>query len=575
MALLAQIRVQPNPVAPNQVVMGMMSVQNTGPTQEVILSLSGSITGPAGAVIIQTLVTQPALPIIVSPGQQAEFIFMQAACDTPGSYAMFAGGTAVSGSFSAPSLPFSVSSNVIAPGPVLNLAAEAGDTTVDLTWDPPEDAVSAGVTGYLVVQEPTGLAYVQATTGRSITGLTNGTPYTFNVIAVVTSEVSATPAVPTPLPGVVLNLLATPGDTIVDLAWDPPANAVAAGVTGYHVVQSPGSVTTDQAGTTLHVTGLSNGTPYTWNVNAVGTAGSGSVTPVISTPVAPVSAFFAGVTSNASLVVLVGDAAASSPDAITYTARTTPGTGYNAVATDGTNFVAVGFDFGGGTGVAALSTNGTSWSSKTIANEIWHAVAWNGSVFAAVGTDNSGAFSPAATSPDGVTWTARTITDGQYLGIAWNSSVFCAVGIDPGGSVGVAFTSPTGVTWTSRAITTGIYNAVAWNGSVFCAVGSNFALSAGVASTSPTGTVWTSRTIPAYNWTGIAWNGSVFAAVGSTLGFAAGTTAATSPDGITWTSRTIPSGFYQTITWDSALSLFVAVGDAKATSPDGTTWTAR
>src|SRR5574341_2002976 len=66
--------------------------------------------------------------------------------------------------------------------------------------------------------------------------------------------------------------------------------------------------------------------------------------------------------------------------------------------------------------VAATSPDGITWTARTIPAGTYRSVAWNGTVFAAVGD------SVAATSPDGITWTARTMPAGLYCGVAWTGT---------------------------------------------------------------------------------------------------------------------------------------------------------
>jgi len=181
-----------------------------------------------------------------------------------------------------------------------------------------------------------------------------------------------------------------------------------------------------------------------------------------------------------------------------------------------------------GSNAASTSPDGITWTARTLpSSQEWLSVAWNGSVFCAVSFNSSNV---AATSPDGITWTARTLpSSSDWRAVTWNGSVFCAVAFGT-----TAATSPDGITWTVRTLpSSDSWQAIAWNGSVFCAVAGGST----AAATSPDGITWTARTLPStQDWYSITWNGSVFCAIG-----AYSTAAATSPDGITWTARTLPS----------------------------------
>lgn len=87
-------------------------------------------------------------------------------------------------------------------------------------------------------------------------------------------------------PGAPTSVSATAGDAQATVTFVAPTFAgIPAGITGYLATSSPGGVTATGASSPLTVTGLSNGTSYTFNVQATNSIGygpagtSGSVTP--------------------------------------------------------------------------------------------------------------------------------------------------------------------------------------------------------------------------------------------------------------------------------------------------------
>jgi hypothetical protein len=89
---------------------------------------------------------------------------------------------------------------------------------------------------------------------------------------------------------------ATGGDASASVSFTAPANVGGSAVTAYYAVSNPGQITSSGASSPVTVTGLSNGTSYTfqvWALNSFGpgpfSAASGSVTPA-----APRGAFGGG-----------------------------------------------------------------------------------------------------------------------------------------------------------------------------------------------------------------------------------------------------------------------------------------
>ena len=190
------------------------------------------------------------------------------------------------------------------PGAPYNLSGTSGDALVALTWTAPSGN-GATITGYLVrYSTDSGSTWSdpQATGSTSaactVTGLTNGTAYLFQVAAVNavgTSAYSASSSAITPAgaPGAPTSVNGTSGDTHVALTWAAPTSNGGATVTRYEVrykasgdAEFGNPVSTGSAGTSYTVTGLTNGTPYVFEVRAVNSAGNGawSVSSGVVTP---------------------------------------------------------------------------------------------------------------------------------------------------------------------------------------------------------------------------------------------------------------------------------------------------
>ncbi len=71
-----------------------------------------------------------------------------------------------------------------APDPATGVSGTAGDTQVDVSFTPPSDAGGAAVTGYRVQDNTGAFGASGSASPITVTGLTNGASYTFNVWAI-------------------------------------------------------------------------------------------------------------------------------------------------------------------------------------------------------------------------------------------------------------------------------------------------------------------------------------------------------------------------------------------------------
>ena len=171
-------------------------------------------------------------------------------------------------------IPFTV------PGIPADVTATAGNGQATVTFTAPADDGGSPVTGYEVTASP-GNIKVSTTTGTSIvvTGLSNGTSYTFTVKAVnaAGSGAASAPsneAIPATVPGVPGNVEATAGNGQATVTFTAPADNGGSPVTGYEVTASPGNIKVTSIGTRIVITGLSNGISYTFTVKAINSIGS-------------------------------------------------------------------------------------------------------------------------------------------------------------------------------------------------------------------------------------------------------------------------------------------------------------
>jgi fibronectin type 3 domain-containing protein len=185
------------------------------------------------------------------------------------------------------------------PGLVTTLTCTAGDSQVTLNWNSLTNA-----TGYRIYRDTLGgiggaLAItVGNTTTATDTGLVNGTTYFYSVGAFNASGenfgtgafASATPTGTSSFGGVPTNLRATPGNAQVVLNWNPVSNAASYNI--FRSIPSNGTGASQigniTSGTAYTDTNVSNGTTYSYTVQAVNpTHTSSQTSAVTATPLVP------------------------------------------------------------------------------------------------------------------------------------------------------------------------------------------------------------------------------------------------------------------------------------------------
>jgi Ca2+-binding RTX toxin-like protein len=284
--------------------------------------------------------------------------------------------------------PDSASSNTVtpvAPPPAATVpaapsigTATAGDGQATVQWTPGSNGGSA-ITGYSVkVLDAANLqvgALLPATAGATslvVTGLTNGSTYHFQVLAlnsVGAGPFSASSNAVTPVgaPGAPTIGTATAGNASATVRWTAPVSNGGSAITGYSVQvlnvgnAQVGALRTAAAGaTSLVVTGLTNGTTYHFVVSAVNANGTGAPS-ISSNPVTPATTPGAPTIRPAT----AGNASAT----VNWTAPANNGgsaiTGYQVRVVNAATNVQVGALRNAGPGATSLVvtglTNGTSY----------------------------------------------------------------------------------------------------------------------------------------------------------------------------------------------------------------------
>ncbi len=171
------------------------------------------------------------------------------------------------------SIPYTV------PDSPTGLTILPADAQATLDWTAPSFNGGVAIDYYVVYQDGVDVKHVTSTS-TTISGLTNGRPYSFAVAAHNPAGIGAqTPAVsttPYTVPGAPTGLTATAGDGQVGLTWSAPGSNGGAAIDYYIIRQDGVALPNHLSGLTTVITGLVNGQTYSFTVSAHNLAGLGS-----------------------------------------------------------------------------------------------------------------------------------------------------------------------------------------------------------------------------------------------------------------------------------------------------------
>jgi Fibronectin type III domain len=219
-------------------------------------------------------------------------------------------------------------SNGIAPAAPTAVSATGGDAAATVSWTAPASNGGSAITGYRVTPyvgtsvQPAS-TFNSTATIQSITGLNNGTTYTFTVAAINAVDTgpdssasnAVTPAAGATVPGAATAVTATAGDASATVSWTAPASNGGSPITGYRVTPYSGSAaqlptTFNSTATSQTIIGLTNGTSHTFTVAAINSVGIGPES-AASNAVTPRAPYVAGVVGSDSGLWTLANGASS------------------------------------------------------------------------------------------------------------------------------------------------------------------------------------------------------------------------------------------------------------------------
>ena len=180
--------------------------------------------------------------------------------------------------------------------PIIGTAV-AGNAQATVSITAPSSNGGSAITSYTATSSPGGITGTLSQAGSgsiTVTGLTNGTAYTFTVTAtnaIGTSLASAVSnsVVPATIPDAPTIGTASAGITVATVPFTAPSSDGGSAITSYTATSSPGDFTgtISQSGSgSITVSGLTTGTAYTFTVtatNAIGTSAASDASNSVTT----------------------------------------------------------------------------------------------------------------------------------------------------------------------------------------------------------------------------------------------------------------------------------------------------
>ena len=246
------------------------------------------------------------------------------------------------------------------PGaPTIGTATVTGAGSASVSFTPPANLgyPDTPIT-YTVTSNPEGITATGSSSPVAITGLTDGNTYTFTVTATNPSGTSSPSAASNSLemvrvPSAPAIGSATAGSQQATVTFSPPSDTgYPSTILNYTVTSSPGSITGTGSSSPITVTGLTDGTAYTFTVtatNATGTSPSSSASNSV-VPATPADLYAWGYGPQGELGISSSPETTNSPvqvGALTQWVQVSGGANHGAGVTDSGKLYAWGYNADG------------------------------------------------------------------------------------------------------------------------------------------------------------------------------------------------------------------------------------
>ena len=181
------------------------------------------------------------------------------------------------------------------PNSPTNVVATAGNGQATITFTPPGNTGGSSIISYTVIDGTD--TYSATSTGSpiTVTGLSNGTAYTFTVTATNGQGVGAASSIsnsvtPSTIPGVPTGVTATSSIGQATISFSAPSSTGGSAILYYTAIDNTNTFSATSTGSPITVTGLTAGAAYTFTItatNVAGTSASSTASNSVTVPTIP------------------------------------------------------------------------------------------------------------------------------------------------------------------------------------------------------------------------------------------------------------------------------------------------